>query len=253
MSSELFNTVWEVPQNMRASIQSQFYLSSSAIDDPSPWTGERTPYGPFAQIHIAEITPPSAPSAAKAREGQATWRDWQGFMTRLRGTSGLLRIVDYHRMRPRYDELHGKTLSNWSDGLQWSDGSQWETGALPPFVTFDENAVVDSDNIVMRGLPPNIAEVLSPADLFEVRPNGVPTGWGNLYEVIHCSRSNADGKARVYFQPGLRQGFAAGDMIVLRYPTSVFRLADKGQGIVTRSLGNVGNVGFKLIEEMRNV
>lgn len=253
MASPIFNTVWEVPQNMRSAIQSQFYLSQSAIDNPSPWTGERTPYGPFVQIHIADITPPPALSPAKAKDGQPTWRDWQGFMTRMRGTSGLLRIVDYYRMRPRYDILQGNTLANWSGGAHWADDSQWVSGALPPFVVFDENASADADSIIMRGLPADTDEVLTPGDLFECRPNGVPTGYGNLYEVVHCARSNADGKARVYFQPGLRQGFKAGDMIVLRYPTSVFRLADKSQGLVTRSMGNIGNLGFKLIEEIVNV
>lgn len=253
MASEYFNTVWEVPRNMRAAVHSQFYLSQSAIDNPSPWTGERTPYGPFAQIHIAEITPPPALSPARAQPGAPTWRDWQGFMTRMRGTSGLLRIVDYYRMSPVYDVKNGRTPSDWSTGARWSDDQQWQTGALPPFVTIAEDAREGADTIVLRGLPASTADVLSSADLGEARPGGIPTPWGNLYETVHCARTNSDGKARIYFQPGLRQGFKAGDMWVLRYPTSVFRLADKGQGIVTRSMGNVGNIGFKLIEEMRNV
>lgn len=252
-SSELFQTVWDVPRHMRGAVQSTFYLSQSAIDNPSPWTGERTPYGPFAQIHIAEISPAATKGPAKANDGEVTWREWQAFMTRMRGTSGLLRIVDYFRMKPIYESKHGQTQSNWGDGSGWSDGTKWTQGSLPPYVTFDAAAKEGDNSIVLRGLPVDTEEVLSPSDLGEGRPNGVPTNYGNLYEVVHCARTNADGKARVYFEPGLRQGFAAGDMWVLHYPTSVFRLADKSQGIVTRTMGNMGNLGFKLIEEIRNV
>ncbi len=256
MTSPLFDTVWSIPRHMRAVVQSQFYLSQSSIDNPSPWTGQRTPYGPFVQLFTADIKPAQAPGARRVEElrnrgdqNHGSWRDWQGFITRVRGTSGKIRLVDYYRMRPAFDERNKPTLSNWSDGTGWSDGTQWSEGAIPPFVTLDEAAKVGDDSVVLRGLPENTEEVLSPSDLMEARPNGVATNWGNLYEVVHCARTNSAGKARVYFQPGLRQNFAAGDMFVLRYPTCVMRLADKEQGIVTRSLGNVGELGMKLIEE----
>lgn len=251
--TDIFDTVWEVPRHMRAAVQSTFYLSSSAFDDPSPWTGERNPYGPYAQMFLAEIKPAAAKSPAQTVDGEVNWREWQGFITRLRGTSGKLRIVDYYRMRPVYDARVAKTLSNWSDGAHWSDGSQWESGALPPFVTFAEAVNEGDTSAVLQGLPASKSDVLNPSDLFEGRPNGIPTNYSNLYETITCTRTNADGKTRVYFQPGARQSFAAGDVAILRYPTGVFRLADKGQGIVTRTIGNVGNLGFKLIEEIRNV
>jgi len=247
------DTVWELPRHMRSAVQSTFTLSQPAIDNTSPWTGERTPYGPFVQVWMAEIKPPSAFSAAKAREGQPSWRDWQGFITRLRGTTGKVRLVDYYRMRAVYDEKNAAVASDWSDGTTWSDGAQWQNGALPPFVTLDEPAVEGASSIVLRGLPPNTDAVLNPSDLFEMRPNGIPTPWGNLYEVVHVSRTNADGKCRVHFEGALHDSFAMGDMTVLREPTSVFRLADKDQGIVSRAIGNVGKLGFKLIEVMRDV
>ena len=252
--SALSETVWEVPQHMRGAVQSTFYLQSNAIDDPSPWTGERSPYGPFAQVFLAEIKPAElrSPKKALAHPGEADWREWQGFMTRLRGTSGKMRIVDYYRMRPVYDARNTPTLSNWSDGSTWSDGSQWSSGALPPYVTLDEAASADADSIVLRGLPANTEAVLNPSDLIELRPNGIATTYGNMYEIVHCARTNSAGKARVYLGPGLRQGFAAGDMVVLRYPTCVFRLASANEGIVTRTLGNIGSLGFKLIECVRD-
>lgn len=237
---------------MRAVVQSQFYLSASSLDAPSPWTGQRTPYGPFLSVWIAEINPPTLNGPARTREGEASWREWQGFMTRLRGTSGLLRIVDYYRMRPVYDVKNPPAKTNWSDGGAWSDGGQWDNPALPTFATLDAAVDAGDDSIVLAGLPANTEEVLSPGDLMEGRPGGIATPYGNLYEVVHCARTNADGKARVYIQPGLRQAFAAGDPFMLREPTSVFRLADSSQGIVSRSLGNIGNLGFKLIEEFQN-
>lgn len=250
--SSLSDTVWEVPEHMRSAVQSTFYLSSNAIDDPSPWTGERSPCGPFAQVFLAEIKPAQLKSPKLALDGEANWREWQGFMTRLRGTSGKMRIVDYYRMRPVYDARQTPALANWSDGSRWLDNSQWLSGALPPYVTLDEPARADGDSIVLRGLPPNTEAVLNPSDLIENRPNGIATTYGNMYEVVHCARTNSSGKARVYLGPGLRQGFSAGDMAVLRYPTCVFRLADAGQGIVTRTMGNLGSLGFKLIECVRD-
>jgi hypothetical protein len=250
MPSEFFKTVWSLPRSMRAVVQSTFYLSSSAIESASPFTGQRVPYGPMLQVFIADLRPPAAPGVAQAREGQASWREWQGFITRLRGTSGRVRIMDYYRMRPAYDLLHAATASQWADGDLWFNGQPWMEGALPPFVTLDEAAVAGADSLVLRGLPANVESALSPADLFELRPNGIPTETGNLYEVVHVARTTPDGKARVYMQPPLRQGFAAGDMAVLRYPTSVFRLADRDQGVVSRSIGNIGNVGLRLIEEV---
>jgi len=252
MTDTLLNTVWTIPRHMRGAVQSQFYLSGNSIESTSPWTGERTPYGPFVQFFIAEIAPPTLNGPAKVNEGQATWREWQGFITRLRGTSGLVRATDYYRMRPTYDIKHKMTTGPWSDSLPWSDGEPWVSPALPDFVIFDEPCTTGDISFVVRGLPPDTDEVLVPGDLIEGRPEGIATPYGNLYEVVHCARTNSDGKARVYIQPGLRMGFVAGDMAVLREPTSVFRLADSRQGIVSRSLGNIGNLGIKLIEEFQN-
>lgn len=252
MTAELFNTVWEVPRHMRGVVQGQFYLTGNMIDSQSPWTMERSPYGPLVQFFVAEINPPTLNGPAKVHEGQASWREWQGFITRLRGTSGKVRIVDYFRMRPTYDVKNAIGTSNWSDNLPWADGDTWKTPALPSFVTLDAAASTGDDSVVLRGLPADTEEVLVPGDLMEGRPNGTATSYSNLYEVVHCARTNADGKARVYIQPGLRTGFAAGDMMVLREPTGVFRLADATQGIVSRSMGNVGTLGIKLIEEFQN-
>lgn len=257
MVSPLISTIWTLPRHMRAAVQSRFYLSSDSIDVTSPWTRQRSVYGPTSQYWLAEITPPDAPGVKRVQEFRdrgdtkhVNWREWQGFITRLRGTSGLIRLVDYYRMQPAYNERVALTRSNFSDGSTFSDGSQWVEGALPPFVTLDEAASADADSVVVRGLPADTEEVLTPGDVMEGRPNGIPTAFGNLYEIVHCARTNSAGKARVYLQPGLRQAFAAGDMFVLKEPTCVMRLADKDQGIVTRSVGNIGRLGLSLVEEL---
>lgn len=254
MSSEIFNTVWSLPQTWRGVVESRFHLSAAAIDNPSPWTGQRTPYGPFVQVWMADLNFPVSPEMPQER-GDGTmrpsWRQWQGFVTRLRGTSGKIRLVDPLRTRPSYDLRVEPTLANFSDGSQFSDGTQWITGALPPFVTVDAVAAVDSDTMVLRGLRAGIEQILDAGDVFEVRPNGIPASFACFHEITHCTRTTAAGKARIYFQPGLRQGCSAGDMVVLRNPTCVMRLADKDQGIVSRDLNRHGRLGLSLIEEFR--
>lgn len=257
--SLITETVWTLPRPMRAAVESRFYLSASNVEMAAPWTGQRSVYGPHAQVWIAELTPPVAVGPARLQElrgrgdkDHAGWREWQGFITRLRGTSGLVRVADYYRLQPTYNLRFPQTLSNWSDGTGWSDGTQWAEGGLPPFVVLDEAAQIEADSAVFKLLPPNTDEVLAPGDLFEMRAGGVAARYSTLHEVVHCARSNSDGKARVYFQPGLRQGYAAGDMAVLQEPSGVFRLADRDQGIVTRSVGNIGRVGLRLLEEPAN-
>lgn len=252
MSETLEATVWTLPANQSGVTESRFHLSSDSIDNASPWTGERARSVPFLKVWLADLTFPPAPDADAATALRASWRERQGFITRLQGTSGLLRCYDSFRRRPAYDLTHDPSLSNWSDVSTWDDGSQWSFGPLPPFLIVDEAASFEAKSIVLRGLPVSTENVLAPADLMEGRPNGVPTPYGNLYEIVHTGRSNADGKARIYFEPGLRQGYAAGDPFYIRDATCVFRLADKGQGVVTRSLGGIGRSGMSLIEHIRD-
>jgi hypothetical protein len=65
MSTPLFDTVWELPRAMRAAVQSQFYLQADCIDSRSPWTQEGTPFDPFVQLFVADITPAVAGGAAR--------------------------------------------------------------------------------------------------------------------------------------------------------------------------------------------
>jgi hypothetical protein len=235
-------TIWDWPKKHRGTTESQFYLAPTSLSSTSPYTGQQTAYGPQVQRWTAKLTFPTmrAPD----------WRPVQAFITRLRGISGAVRMVDYHRMRPARDAFDAvATFQNWSDGTTWSDGKGWASGYLPPFIICDEAADEGDDSIVVRGLPVSSSEtVLRMGDLFEVRPNGIPADHGHLYEIVADARTDADGKTRLYIEPGLRKAVAMGDMIVLRYPTSVFNLASDQEGIVSRGLVSLGNMGLALNE-----
>lgn len=234
-------TIWEWPKEWRGTLDSQFTLQAASLSLRSPFTGQVIPYGPQVQRFVAKLTFPTMKPQHHRRA--------QGFISRLRGINGALRMVDYHRMKPAYDQfVVTPTVENWSDGHAFTDGKGWVSGYLPPFIVCDEAADEGADSLVVRGLPESIAGVMGLGDLFEVRPNGIPANHGHLYEVVTDARSDANGKSRLYCEPGLRKAVAAGDMIVLRYPTSVFRLASDQEGAISRGLASLGNMGLSLEE-----
>lgn len=230
----------EWPKEFRAVAQSQFQLQSTGLMSTSPFTGEATPYGPLSQRFICNVTFPAVRSPVH--------RYWSGIVSSLRGMQNTLRMVDYFRMRPGYDLDVDPSVSNWSDNSTWSDGRGWSEGFLPPLCAVDQAARMGDNTLVFRGLPANVKSVLRLGDLFEIRPNGMRAAHGMLHEVIHESRTDASGKTLVEFEPSLRKGVAAGDQIVLRYPSSLFRLANDTEGAITRSMGSIGNMGMSLIE-----
>ena len=183
-------------------------------------------------------------------KGEAHWRELSARVSVLGGISGLLRIPDIGRLVPAYDLEVDPTVEFWSDGTYWTDGTGWESGFLPPYVVIDVAAARGDTSVVMRALPVSIERCLRMGDLFEIRPSGIPAEHGHLYEVANDVRTDADGKARVYFNPPLRAGVAAGDQVVLRAPMSVFRLAGDQEGIVNRDVNRHGRLGFTLIEEL---
>lgn len=117
----------------------------------------------------------------------------------------------------------------------------------------EEAARAGDTSIVVRGLPASTSAIIRMGDLLEARPSGIPTTYGNLYECVNNTSTNVDGKTRIYIEPGLRRDLALGDMIVLRDPTTVFRLAKDDAGIVSRSLPSVGRMGLSLVEEVREI
>ena len=238
-------TIWTWPKEWRATTQSQFYLAPSSLSSRSPYTGQLKAYGPQVQAWTAKLTFPTM----KPESERMAWRQVQAFITRLRGITGSLRIVDYHRMKCAYDQFKVDPVEqSWSDGPNFTDGHGWVDGFLPPYVEADEAADEGATSLVLRSLPASIKNISSMGDLFEVRPNGIPASHSHLYDMVANVSTDADGKTRIYLEAGLRKGVAAGDMIVLRYPTGVFRLSSDQEGVISRGIANVGDMGMSLSE-----
>lgn len=208
---------------------------------------------PFEQRWIATFQSPPMPEkeiTQADRLAHASWREVEGRVARLRGMARLLRLYDPYVRRPAFDLEQVPVGANFDDGSAFSDGSQWVSGFLPPFVTVDETAHEGAESIVVRGLPVSTSRVLRIGDRFEARPGGIAAHYGMYFIVVNDCKTNSAGKVRIYFEPGLRRGLKAGDMIVLRDPTSVYSLIDDRQGAVNRNVASHGEYGFSLVERL---
>ncbi len=231
--------IW--PENWYRFASSSFTLRSVNFAAAHTWTGGRSVNGPFAQLWMADFVMASQAWDDRGQEIAA-------FFSRLAGQAGKFRIADPLRRRPLRDRRLAPTSETFSDATQFSDGTGFVSGYLPDFVTLDLAAVKSATSIVLRGLPASEPAVLRRGDLIELRPSGVPSETPNLYEVQFNAPTDASGKTRVGLAPSLRQGFAAGDMAVLRDPTSVFRVKDDEQGRAERDVASIAAIGFSVIE-----
>lgn len=206
-----------------------------------------SPYGPVGAYFSASLTLPPLPDRPGATQA-ATWRELSGLIARAQGQRGLFRLYDPSRCWPGHDLDVATTSENWSDGTGFSDGTGWISGYLPPYVALDEAAARGADSIVLKSLPASTARVLRMGDRFEIRPAGVPARHGHYYEVTYDAKTDANGKTRIAFQPGLRAGVAAGDMVVLRFATTVMRLASDEQGEIDIDVLHHGRAGLTFVE-----
>ena len=232
-------TIYLWPREHWGATAGTFRLKSRNLISQALFSAAVSPYGPVDQRWMADITMPA--------KDELVWRQLSALISRLRGTSGLLRIGDSFRSRPAYDLEVVPTQT----GFTFTDGTGFVDGYLPPAISVDEAASAGAESFVARGLPASTAQVLRMGDLIEIRPNGIPSSFGNLYEVVQNTSSNADGKTRVYIEPALRASIVPGDMIVLRDATSVFRLAKDDDATISRELPFIGRVGLSLVEETR--
>lgn len=234
--------VYSWPDDLKGVVESRFYLRSANLSSTSPFTGQRSAYGPTAQIWVAELTFPTMQ--------KQNWRWLSGFVSRLDGISGLLRMPDAFRLNPMFNEENAATITGFSDSTMFSDGTGFSEGLVPAFCAVAEAASVGADSIVLQGLPVSTSNILRSGDLLEGQPNGQRTAFGNLYEVVAQANSDATGKSRVYIRPRLRQSFAAGDQIKTVNATSVFRLASDQEGIMSRNMPDHGRLGLTLVEKL---
>jgi hypothetical protein len=186
----------------------------------------------------------------KSERGPTRWAPKSAFFARMDGEAGLLRMADPLRCQPTLNRTLNLPQEPWGDNTLFSDNTGWlNSGLVPPTAEIGVPASMGDVDIVIRGLPPSASQVLVPGDLIEVRPDGIATTIGNLYEVVRGSASNAEGVAGIEVRPRLRQGFAVGDMVVLQHAQCVFRLADADAGRIFREAAK-GSFGFTAQEHV---
>lgn len=234
-------TIWQWPLEWLTASSARFNLRSFSQSTTSPWSQSRSVYGPHAQMWVCEMT-------MTPRVDTNVWRAMAGLLTQVGGVSGLLRVADVTRLRPQRDLEADLTVEAFSDGTFFDDGTGWTSGYLPEIVFLAEASARGADSAVIGGLPISSSRVLRRGDLFEIRPAGVYGTTPHLYMVMFDCPTDANGKTRAYFRPGLRSAVAAGDAVVLKNPQSVFRLADDEQGFLNITPPYVANFGFKLVE-----
>lgn len=222
-----------------------FKAKASVFGDPF----EQRFFCTFQSPALGELESFSSGRGSEADRRRPSFREIEGRIAKLRGMNGRVRVFDPYNFRP-YWNLPGISdveRSRWSDGSTWADGSQWVSGYLPPVIVIDETAAEGAESVVVRGLPTSLQRVLRIGDPFEGIPGNVRPEYGEYHKVVDDATSNASGKTRLYFQPGLRTKLNAGDQIRLNYPTTVMALVDDKQGEVQRGLVT-GSFGVTLVE-----
>lgn len=226
----------EWPREWYRFIDSQFNLTTMTLGTRAIFTPRRNTRLSY-QIFTMQAT-------YAAERGPSKWQGKEAFFARLDGEVGVFRIGDMLRCQPKYNREHKVADEPWSDSTLWTDGTGWiGAGLVPPSAQVRDAAALGDKEIVIEGLPANIAGLLAPGDLFEIRPNGIATTTSNLYEIVRANSTDADGAAGVEIRPRLRQGFAAGDMVVFHDARGSFMLTDSDQGTVSRD-ANFGSFGF---------
>lgn len=236
--------IYEFPREWYSFLKLSFHLRSNSQVSPRPWAGGNSVYGPHVQVWMPKLT-----VAQIVGDG---WQERSAFFSRLGGQAGLIRISDPSRVAPQYNTAISPSQQSWSDGTTFSDGSQFSSGLLPPSGYIVTAAARGENAVQIGGLPASTARVLRRGDLFEIRPNGIATAVPHLYEVMVDGATDSSGRAGVEIRPRLRADIAAGDMVVLSYPTSVFHLIDDSQGEIELDAPNFANHGFSLIEAIEN-
>lgn len=232
--------IFEMPRKWWPVVSSQFRLASNSQSSSSPWTGRQNVYGPHVQFWRASFSLPPRYDHEAA--------EFEGFMEQLGGNAGLLRMGYSHRRFPLWDFEVDPTIENFSDGTEFTDGTGFASGFLPPSVTTLEAAAFGDTSILIGGLPESTPRVLRRGDLFEVMRGGVWDETPSLHRIVRDAPTNADGETRIEFVPPLRKGVAPGDKVSLRWPCSVFRLADSEQGFLDRDAAGIATGAFSAVE-----
>lgn len=233
-------TVLQWPEEFCANVDTRFYLRSNSLSSLQQATGTRSVHGPLAQTWMAEMT--------VTRRERRDWLRIGAFFSRAGGISGLIRVGDPKRPHPLRNLQAARSTVPWDDEDAWLDGSYWTDTPLPPYALVDEAEERGATSFVVSGLPESLTNALYAGDLMEIRPDATAVSHGHLYEVYSDATTDGDGKVRVEINPPLRAAITYGDQVVLRKPTSVFRLVDDDQGILNHRGAGTADVGFALAE-----
>jgi len=240
MGADMRTLEW--PREWYKFTDTQFNLRTVALSSRSVFTPRRA-----ARLSFQMWT---AQGSYKPERGPSEWSPKEAFFARLDGEVGLLRFTDVLRCQPTWNRKNKLPQEPWSDNTLFSDDTGWlNAGYIPPSALVAAAAVAGDENVTIAGLPPDLDMALSVGDLFEIRPNGIPTEHSNLYMVTRGSGTDTDGTAGVEIRPRLRQNIAAGDMVVLHRPMGVFKLTDSSQGSIYRD-SNMGSFGFEVEEHV---
>ena len=188
----------------------------------------------------------------KPESGPSKWQGKSAFFSRLEGDVSLFRIGDPLRSIPQFNRNRPVDRGEpWSDGQYFDDNTGWANGddLVPEYAYLTEAGRRGDSSVVIGGLPVSKAPpFLYRGDLFEIRPNGIPSVTAMLYEIVVPSGTDASGRAGVEIRPRLRQAVALGDQVVFWYPKTVMRLIDPRSASISRD-ANRGSFGFTCMEE----
>lgn len=236
--------IYEYPREWHKFVASRFQLQTYTLNHASQFRARRSART-IEQVFEAEFT-------QKPEVGPTKWQGKSAFFARLEGTSNLLRIGDPLRCLPEYNRqrLNIPADEPFSDDTYFTDGYGWAgDGMVPEFAYLTATARRGDSSVVIGGLPENMpGPFLSRGDLFEIRPNGIPSLTGMLYEIVVPAGTDSEGKAGVEIRPRLRQNVAISDQVVFFYPKTVMRLTDPRSASISRE-ANRGSFGFTCMEE----
>lgn len=218
-----------------------FRLTAKSQITPRTWIGGKSVFGPHAQLWVAQFT-------LAVQQQDAYGQSIAAFFSRLDGQAKLIRIGDPFRRVLQFNRRNVGSGSLWDDLTSWDDATLWAEGLQPSSGTVSVAASRGDKSLVIAGLQHSTAASLSPGDLIEIQPGGAASETPNLYEVQTVGDTDSTGKTGVEIRPRLRQNVVAGDKVVFRDATSVFRLIDDEQGAAEVEIPNIYVIGFSLIE-----
>ncbi len=207
------------------------------------------PEGPIAAYFTGEFV---APVRQSTDDRLGSWREFSGWARRQRGRAGRFRMYDPARPGPGYDLTVSPVRSKWSDDAYWSDGSGWVTGFLPPRIVAAEPARYGANSVVVSyGADfASILRIAQMGDRIEFLPNGMHAQHPHYYEIVNPANTNLQGKARIYFEPGLRASVRRGDGIAIRFARALVRFASANEARIRVKPPLLGDSKFAVVEAL---